>query len=114
MMEVADSAMVPLVAKLKIQSIKNPNNDFWLYCLGVVYENNGAYKRAITYYTDCQKKNPSSATAYRISNCYSKIGDYASALQHIDNAIFWIQRTMTMLWQKQIFCTNQVMRKPLF
>ena len=87
MMEVADSTMVPLVAKLKIQSIKNPNNDFWLYCLGVVYENNGAYKRAITYYTDCQKKNPSSATAYRISNCYSKIGDYASALQHIDNAI---------------------------
>ena len=87
MQDVADSAMVPLVAKLKIQSTKNPNNDYWLYCLCVVYENKGAYKKAITYYTDCQKKNPSSITSYRISNCYSEIGDYASALQHIDNAI---------------------------
>ena len=87
MQGVADSAMVPLVAKLKIQSAKNPNNDYWLYCLGVVYENNGTYKKAITYYADCQKENPSSVTSYRISNCYSEIGDYASALQHIDNAI---------------------------
>ena len=87
MQDVADSAMVPLVAKLKIQSTKNPNNDYWLYCLGAVYENKGAYKKAITYYTDCQKKNPSSVTSCRISNCYSEIGDYASALQHIDNAI---------------------------
>lgn len=87
MQDVADSAMVPLVAKLKIQSTKNPNNDYWLYCLGAVYENKGAYKKAITYYTDCQKKNPSSVTSCRISNCYSEIGNYASALQHIDNAI---------------------------
>lgn len=87
MQDVADSAMVPLVAKLKIQSTKNPNNDYWLYCLGAVYENKGAYKKAITYYTDCQKKNPSSVNSCRISNCYSEIGDYASALQHIDNAI---------------------------
>lgn len=87
MQDMADSAMVPLVAKLKIQSTKNPNNDYWLYCLGVVYENKGAYKKAITYYTDCQKKNPSSITSSRISNCYSEMGDYASALQYIDNAI---------------------------
>lgn len=87
MLEVCDSAMMPLVAKLKIQSTKSPNNDYWLYCLGVVYEKNGIYKKAIKYYTDCQKRNPSSATAYRISNCYSKMGDYASALEYIDCAI---------------------------
>ena len=87
MQEVADSAMVPLVARLKIQSAKNPNNDYWSYCLGVVYETQGAYKKAIVYYEDSQKKNPSSVTAYRISNCYAEMGDYASALRYIDNAI---------------------------
>lgn len=87
MQDVCDSAMVPLVAKLKIQSTKNPNNDYWLYCLGVVYEKNGIYKKAIKYYTDCQKENPSSVTAYRISNCYSEMGDYASALEYINCAI---------------------------
>ena len=33
MQQVADSAMIPLVAKLKVQSAKNPNNEYWLYCL---------------------------------------------------------------------------------
>lgn len=35
MQQVADSAMVPLVAKLKVQSVKTPNNEYWLYCLGL-------------------------------------------------------------------------------
>ena len=87
MQEVADSAMMPLVAKLKIQSTKNPNNEFWLYCLGVAYEKNGTYKKAIAYYKDYQKKDLSPVTAYRISVCYSEIGDYASALEYIDCAI---------------------------
>lgn len=87
MPEVADSAMVPLVAKLKIQSAMNPNNDYWPYCIGVVYETQGAYKKAITYYEDSQKNAPSPVTAYRISNCYSEAGNFASALKHIDFAI---------------------------
>lgn len=45
MQQVADSAMVPLVAKLKVQSVKNPNNEYWLYCLGVVHEHTDAYKK---------------------------------------------------------------------
>lgn len=49
MQQVADSAMVPLVAKLKVQSVKNPNNEYWLYCLGVVHEHTDAYKKAIEY-----------------------------------------------------------------
>lgn len=85
--EVADSAMMPLVAKLKIQSAMNPNNDYWPYCVGVVYETQGTYKKAITYYEDSQKKAPSPVTAYRISNCYSEIGDFALALEYIDFAI---------------------------
>lgn len=87
MQQVADSAMVPLVAKLKVQSVKTPNNEYWLYCLGVVHERTDAYKKAIEYYTSCYEKDPSDVIAYRISQCYSNMGNYASALEHIDNAI---------------------------
>lgn len=87
MQQVADSAMVPLVAKLKVQSVKNPNNEYWLYCLGVVHEHTNAYKKAIEYYTSCYEKDASDVVAYRISQCYSDMGDFTSALEHIDNAI---------------------------
>lgn len=88
MQQVADSAMVPLVAKLKVQSVKNPNNKYWLYCLGVVHEYTNAYKKAIEYYTSCYEKDASDVVAYyRISQCYSNMGDFSSALKHIENAI---------------------------
>lgn len=87
MVQVADSALLPLTAKFKIQVTKNPNNDYWSYCLGVIYEKVNAYKNAILYYKDSQEKDPSPVTAYRISNCYSEMGDYVSALEHINHAI---------------------------
>lgn len=87
MQQVADSAKVPLVARLKVQSAKNPNNDYWLYCLGVVHEHTKVYKKAIEYYTNCYEKDPSAVVAYRISQCYSETGDFTSALEHIDQAI---------------------------
>ena len=87
MQQVADSAMIPLVAKLKVQSVKNPNNEYWLYCLGIVHEHTDTYKKAIEYYTSCYEKDASDVVAYRISQCYSDMGDFASALKHIDNAI---------------------------
>lgn len=87
MQQVADSAKVPLVAKLKVQSVKNPNNEYWLYCLGVVQEYTNAYKKAIEFYTSCYEKEASDIVAYRISQCYSNMGDFTSALKNIDNAI---------------------------
>lgn len=87
MLQVADSAIVPLVAKLKIQSVKNPNNDYWHYCLGVIYERSGLYSKAIECYNNSQEINLSPITAYRISNCYSEMGNFPLALEHIDHAI---------------------------
>ena len=87
MQEVPDSAMAPLVEKLRMQSAENPGNGYWPYCLGAVYEAQGAYRTAIACYMDSQKKAPSPVTAYMISNCYSERGDFASALKHIDFAI---------------------------
>lgn len=87
MQQVADSAMVQLVAKMKIQSAKYPSSDYWPYCLGVVYERSGAYHKAIEYYISSQEKDLSPITASRISNCYSEIGNFPLALEHIDHAI---------------------------
>lgn len=87
MQQVADSAMIPLVAKLKAQSAKNPNNEYWLYCLGIVHERTDAYKKAIEYYTSCYNKDASDVVAYRISQCHSEMGNFSLALDHIDNAI---------------------------
>lgn len=87
MQQVADSAMIPLVAKLKVQSAKNPNNGYWLYCLGIVHERTDAYKKAIEYYTSCYNKDASDVVAYRISQCHSEMGNFSLALDHIDNAI---------------------------
>lgn len=87
MQQVADSAMAPMVAKLKVQVVKNPNDNYWPYCLGVVYERSGAYKKAIEHYQNSYKKEPSDLAAYRMSQCYSKIGDFTLALEHIDHAI---------------------------
>lgn len=87
MQQVADSAMIPLVAKLKVQSAKNPNNEYWLYCLGIVHERTDAYKKAIEYYTSCYNKDASDVVAYRISQCHSEMGNFSLALDHIDNAI---------------------------
>ena len=87
MLEVADSAKIPLVGKLKIQSDKNPNSDFWPYCLGMVYEQADAYKEAIPYYMESMEKEASPITAYRISCCYQGLGDFVPALEYIDKAI---------------------------
>jgi clan AA aspartic protease (TIGR02281 family) len=87
MFQVADSSMVELVTKLKVQSIKSPNNDYWPYCLGVVHEHSGAYSKAIDYYISSMEKDRSPITANRISNCYSEIGNFTLALEYIDEAI---------------------------
>lgn len=87
MQEVADSTMTPLVAKLKIQATKNPNNSYWPYCLGVIHERTKSYKKAIDYYTNSIEKDLSPVTAERIANCYSEMGNFTSALEHINHAI---------------------------
>lgn len=87
MQEVADSTMTPLVAKLKIQATKNPNNSYWPYCLGAIHERTKSYKKAIDYYTNSIEKDLSPVTAVRIADCYREMGNFALALEHINHAI---------------------------
>lgn len=76
-----------LVSKFKIQCNKEPNNPYWPYCLGVVYENNENYKKALEYYEAAYKKEVDVLTAKRIASCYDELGDFTSAINYLNEAI---------------------------
>lgn len=87
MIEIADSAFVQINAKLKAMSVNDSNNSYWTYCLGVINEDTERYPDAIAYYKKSLKLDASALTNNRISNCYEKMGDWASAIEYMDNAI---------------------------
>lgn len=87
MQTLADSALVQTVAKLKAQKVKEPNENYWNYCLGVVYERVDKYSNAITYYKEALGKENSDVIAYRLAHCYNDLGDYEKALLYCEQAI---------------------------
>lgn len=87
MRQLSDSAYVETVAKFKVQKIKEPNVEYWDYCLGIIHEQHDAYVKAIEQYKVSLKKDASDITASRIANCYEELGDYDHALEYWDMAI---------------------------
>jgi clan AA aspartic protease (TIGR02281 family) len=53
----------------------------------VINEDTERYPDAIAYYKKSLKLDASALTNNRISNCYEKMGDWASAIEYMDNAI---------------------------
>lgn len=92
--ELANSAFDLLAAKLKVQKIKDPHNDYWLFILGCVHEGAQKYPSAIAYYKEYMAQDQNSTsdahTAYcdfRIACNYAKMGNYAKALDYYNQAI---------------------------
>ncbi len=75
-----------LIAKLKVQSIKEPNKEKWPYYLGIVYEGIDNYLKAIENYKACVKIEPNDVAYSRIAACYQELGDYELALDNINRA----------------------------
>ena len=75
-----------LIAKLKVQSAKEPNKEKWSYYLGIVYEGIDNYLKAIESYKACVKIEPTDVAYFRIAACYQELGDYELALDHINRA----------------------------
>ena len=73
--------------KLRLQTLLNPNSPQWYYSAGIFAEVNKQYKTAIAYYQKENAIRPTAITDYRISSCYEDLGDYNSALKHINLAI---------------------------
>lgn len=87
MQQVADSAYTILVSKLKVEKLKEPNNNVWPYNLGVVNEYTEKYQKAIDFYKEAMEKEASPITAFRIASCYSEIGNYDQAINYCEQAI---------------------------
>lgn len=104
--ELADSAFEQTVAKLKVQKIKEPNEQSWAYDLGVVYERAAKYNKAIAYYKESLEKKSNIITASRISSCYDDLGDYDKALEYCDQAIALDSVKSDYLYQKANILDN--------
>lgn len=104
--ELADSAFEQTVAKLKVQKIKEPNEQSWAYDLGVVYERAAKYNKAIAYYKESLEKESNIITASRISSCYDDLGDYDKALEYCDQAIALDSVKSDYLYQKANILDN--------
>ena len=57
--------------RLEIQAEKEPNESYWLYCLGVIYEAKRMYAAAIDYYKKSAELDADVVTYERIAQCYS-------------------------------------------
>lgn len=104
--ELADSAFEQTVAKLKVQKIKEPNEQSWDYDLGVVYERVAKYNKAIVYYKESLEKESNIITASRISSCYDDLGDYDKALEYCNQAIALDSVKANYLYEKANILDN--------
>ncbi len=83
----ADSASTTMTSKLRIQQLKEPNNYYWPYCSGIVYEETENFGKAIDCYKKSNELNSFGLVHNRIASCYAELGDYAQAIDHIGQAI---------------------------
>lgn len=104
--ELADSAFEQTVAKLKVQQIKEPNEQSWDYDLGIVYERAAKYNKAIAYYKESLEKESNIITASRISSCYDDLGDYDKALEYCNQAIALDSVKTNYLYEKANILDN--------
>ena len=80
-------AFTMLVSKMKIQSIKSPNETRWPYVMGTMYQHEKQYKKAVEAYEEANKRNASPAILRWVAHCYSEMGLYENALNSIDQAL---------------------------
>ena len=87
MTEVQEPALTMLMAKMRVQSAKSPNETRWPYIIGSLYEHNREYEKAVKAYTEANGRDASPVTYYRIAHCHSELGDFERALSDINNAL---------------------------
>lgn len=87
MMNVADVAVNELVARLKIQCAKSQNRASWNFYLAKVFEHTKQYEKAIEQIKITSQIEYAPYLSSMISICYSSLGEYSSALKHINLAI---------------------------
>ena len=82
-----DPAFTMLVSKMKIQSMKSPNEARWPFVMATMYQGNKQFQKAIESYEEANKRDASPVILGWISQCYSEIGQYDKALNSIEQAL---------------------------
>lgn len=106
MCDVADSASVPLIAKLKIQATANPNNSHWPYYIGIVYNVKKKFRPAIEWYQKSFALDARAFVADLMSGCYDDLGDYEKALNYVNTAIEMDSTSYEYLYHKANYLDN--------
>ena len=97
---VKEPAFTMLVAKLKVQSVKTPNEATWPYIIGTMYEQAKDYGKAIEYYTQANSKDASEQILQKIATCHYRLGNYEDALTYINQALNMDSTNVNFMAQK--------------
>ena len=73
--------------RLEIQVENDPNEDYWYYCLGTLYDKKNAFVSAIENFKKSAELDADAITYERIMFCYSSLGDFKNALRYADKAL---------------------------
>ncbi len=87
MLTIGEPEVNTLIAKLNVQQAKQSNKGVWSFYLGVVYEGQCKYNKAIDAYKASKKVEENVAIYGQIASCYSELGYYEQALENINMAI---------------------------
>lgn len=82
-----EPAFTMMISKMKVQSVKSPNEITWPYVMGLMYERNKQYRKAIEAYKESNKRNASPTNHQRIADCFVEMGEYKDALEEINMAL---------------------------
>lgn len=85
--DLASLSLTELVAKIKVQCLKEKSDSFWPTILGMMYEHVDQYEKAIDQYKSIIKKSDDIILKSRIAICYERLGEYSYALDYINWAI---------------------------
>ncbi len=76
-----------LIAKMRVQMAKSPNETNWPIALSILYKDRKDYRKAIECYEKANHINASAFLYRQIASEYAKLGEYDNALKNIDMAI---------------------------
>lgn len=85
--DIKEPALTMIIAKMRVQAAKSPNENKWPYIIGTLYEQNREYEKAAKSYTEANSKDASPVTYHRIANCHFELGEHESALNDINKAL---------------------------
>lgn len=100
--ELNEAAVTMLIAKMRVQAAKSPNDAKWPYLIGTVYEENKQYTKAVEYYKEANTKDAKPAVYYRISLCQAEIGDFEEALSSVNQALNMDSTDLDYMIQKAV------------